>query len=527
MIQPQTQTQDYWVSQFTLAETDIEFLYSYFLETERPLKTEEMAYAIMDNRVTQEIHEVKRRLAGRTVYQPQKSYQVGDKLIFPALKFATGEVASTRSGYNPEQGEFTVVTIDIGGKTREFAANLSGNHILNEENEDLFVDLDSVDIQLLFDEYGAIVIEKLAVSLIKNPEFVRLGSLWLIKGLLTDINIGHLHLTEAILEMSNGGPLPSDQILAVLDLDPSIKPEVQTFSLNYALLQDDRFDEVAPKGKIAWFLRRMEPEGVREAPPRLVYKPIPYDRALLSPQLLMLERELDDEWSDVEPAAIMPPAVRLVLTYPHRVCGTLPVNAGTRPLLPLGLSPRHSIQLIDAQNGQIINAWVVQSGRYIYGLYDWYELHKLPVGGYLTLRPAHEPGSLLLDYDRRSERREWVRLATVIDNQLKFDLQRRSIGCHYDDLMIVGTDYSAAVDAMWRRVDTTQRQLSSLLAEIVPELARMNPQNTAHAKTIYSAINMVRRVPPAPIFAELVRHPAFRAMGDHYWQFDPTRWQRR
>jgi hypothetical protein len=36
---------------------------------------------------------------------------------------------------------------------------------------------------------------------------------------------------------------------------------------------------------------------------------------------------------------------------------------------------------------------------------------------------------------------------------------------------------------------------------------------------------MLKRLPPAPIFAELVRHPAFQPVGDHYWRFDSSRWQ--
>jgi hypothetical protein len=98
------------------------------------------------------------------------------------------------------------------------------------------------------------------------------------------------------------------------------------------------------------------------------------------------------------------------------------------------------------------------------------------------------------------------------------------VGCGYDDLMIVGTDVVSAIDALWRRAKTRQRSVASLLAEVFPELANLTPQNTVHAKTLYSALNMLRRVPPGPIFAELVRHPAFQPVGDHYWRFDPDRW---
>jgi hypothetical protein len=30
-------------------------------------------------------------------------------------------------------------------------------------------------------------------------------------------------------------------------------------------------------------------------------------------------------------------------------------------------------------------------------------------------------------------------------------------------------------------------------------------------------------VPPGPVFAELVKHPAFQPVGDHYWQFEAGR----
>jgi hypothetical protein len=141
------------------------------------------------------------------------------------------------------------------------------------------------------------------------------------------------------------------------------------------------------------------------------------------------------------------------------------------------------------------------------------------------LQPGPEPGVLSLGYDRRRAQREWVRLATAVDHRIQFELKRRSVSCGYDDLMIVGTDTIAAIDALWRRAESQQRTVASLLAEIFPQLAQLTPQNSVHAKTLYSALNMIRRVPPGPLFAELVRHPAFQPVGDHYWQFDKSRWQ--
>ncbi len=179
--------------------------------------------------------------------------------------------------------------------------------------------------------------------------------------------------------------------------------------------------------------------------------------------------------------------------------------------------------LVDEQSGEEIVAWVIQEHRYIFGLESWYEQNKIPVGGFITLKPGPETGVVLIDYDRRRPKREWIRLASVVDNQLAFELERRSVGCGYDDLLIVGTDFVAAVDALARRFESDQRSLNSLMTGIFPTLAKLNPQETVHTKTLYSALNMLRRVPPGPLFAELIKQPAFQPVGDHYWHYDRSR----
>jgi hypothetical protein len=160
------------------------------------------------------------------------------------------------------------------------------------------------------------------------------------------------------------------------------------------------------------------------------------------------------------------------------------------------------------------------------GLSAWYETNDLPVGGYLTLTPSGRPGKVYLDYSRRPKaRREWVRLGTISNGQLAFTLDKRNVGCDYDDLMIVGTEQSAAVDLLFRSGENQRRSLPALLAQIMPSLGESGPQNAVHAKTLYSAINMLRRTTPGAIFAELIRHPAFQTVGDQYWLFNPQKWQ--
>jgi hypothetical protein len=524
VIQLRTQTAAYWGPEFILKETDMEFISSFLLEIERPQTAEQLTKALMAQRVTAEKSEIERMLSGRTIYRPQNGYEVDEDLVFPAMEFTHGQVKSIREGFNPQHGRFNVIAVQINGKTREFAADLPIEHPLNTDTGELLDEVIDVDIDRLYVDYGVKVQEKLLKAMNQHQEYVRLGHQWFMKVLMADINIGHLHLTEAILEMNEGGPLAVDEILPHLDLDASIPPAVQEFSLNYYMLQDERFDEVAPVGKVAWFLRRLEPENVQAPPQRLIYPPVSYDRALISPQLAMLERELDDEWSDIE-AAITPQPVVFTLTYPHRLVGTIPLSSRIRPLFQASNSPRQRIVLLDEISNKPIQAWAVREYRYIYGLEAWYAEHEIPIGGFVHLKPGLDPGVVILSYDVRRPQREWMRLATVVDNRLHFELHRRTIGCGYDELMIVGTDVITAVDALWRRADSNSRSIASLLAEIFPPLAELTPQKTVHAKTLYSAINMLRRLPPGPLFAELIRQPAFQPVGDHYWRFDSSRWR--
>ncbi|RIK24182.1 MAG: hypothetical protein DCC51_01010 [Anaerolineae bacterium] len=518
MNQTQIQTAEFWESQFSLSDSDLEQIYNFFLETEKPQTILALAEVVIRHRVREQANELRRVMAGRTVYQPQRAYNVGEELVFPALKLAQGKVTGIRSGFNPDYGDFNVITVDIKGKSREFAADYHQPHPLNISNGVELTEQMAGDAENIRREHGGSVAEKIKESLADRDDFVNIDNKWFVKSLIADVNIGHLHLTEAILEVANGGPLTMAEIVPQLELDPGIDPEVQEFSLTRQMLIDGRFDQVSPNDLPQWFLRRMEPESVQSVPERLEYRPIPFDRALLTPQQVALEQELDDEWTGLPPVKVTGTAV-IPLSYPHRWAGTLPLNSKTMAIFNPDHSARQRFILIDDETNEEIPAWVVADGRYVSGLSNWYKENQIPVSGFIHLTPGPEQGIVMLGYDRRRPQREWVRLAVVKDNRLQFELVRRSIPCGYDDLLIVGTDVVTAVDAHARRAASMQMPLSSLLIEVFPSLAGLTPQNTVHAKTLYSAVNMLRRVPPGPLFAELIRNPGFKPVGDHYWQY--------
>ncbi len=65
-----------------------------------------------------------------------------------------------------------------------------------------------------------------------------------------------------------------------------------------------------------------------------------------------------------------------------------------------------------------------------------------------------------------------------------------------------------------------------LTSQVFRELAKVNPQASVHAKSLYSAVNVIRRLPPGPIFAELVTHSYYEHVGDLYWKLNESEWKR-
>jgi hypothetical protein len=221
---------------------------------------------------------------------------------------------------------------------------------------------------------------------------------WFPRDLLMEANIGHMNLAEAVLDMMGGGPMLTEQILNDIGGLGKAPMALQVFSMNFALNKDDRFDEVGPAGEVLWHLTRLEPEEVQKTPPMLRYTPIEYDRSGLTPSLLMLEADLDDEHSNIPPADDLE-AVTITLAYPHRRLGTLPLSLRTATVFPTARqTPRVSFTLIDGQDGEEYPAWVVRKERYVFGLAKFYRKHKLPVGAYVTVRKSDQAGKVVVDF---------------------------------------------------------------------------------------------------------------------------------
>jgi hypothetical protein len=521
LIERKTRNPAYWGDEFTVTPDDIQYLSTLLLDDELPRSAEELGQALVLHRCRQEKTLIERAMSKGTLYQPKHSYEIGSRVVFPALSYRIGEVTGVRPGYNPEYSAFQVIQVQFEeGEVREFASQLTSDHPLNREAQtdvDMDGDAGQHSSEELAAQYGAQVGQALKKHFESDADFVRLAGKWFRRDLLVEVHIGHLNLAEAVLDVAGGGPLPTEALLGDLELPKEITPQLRVFSLNHVLQEDDRFDEVGPAGDVLWFLRRLEPEGVQSVPPHLQYQPIDYDPALLTSEMLALERTLNDEWSDQDSPGDVSEPVTVVLTHPHWRSGTLPLTSLLAQVFPTGRTERIRFTFVEGNTGVEMPGWVVRDGRYVYGLREWYEANAIPAGAYLELERGKKPGEVVLHPRSHRPRREWIRVALAMEGRLAFEMRKKLIACEYDELMIVGEENAVVTEMLWTRVHDARTQINELIDQIFPELAKLSPQGTVHAATLYSAVNVTRRTPPGPLLAALVSSGMYAPVGDNYW----------
>ena len=508
---------DYW-KKLEITKQDIEFLHNHLFEIETPLSTRELIDALIHERYRAENLAVqKRREEGGKKYLPKDAYQPGDELVFPGLEWKHGKVSGKRSGTNPVLGEFDVLTVEMeDGKERLFASKLEV-HSLNEEPDT--TEGEDFGPEEVLRLNGPALDKKLETTLKDDEEIVQIAGRWFPRALLIDINVGHLNLAEAVLDLSGGEPLPTDALLKDVALPEGENPKLAEFSLNLALQEDERFDEVGPAGEVLWCLHRLEPEGVREVPLYLMYSEMEYDRTVLSEEMLHLEKQLDDELSDIEfEESDGLGDVTISLIYPHLRAGTLPLSSRVQLLFPTAYeAPRVRFTLVDGKTDKRFPGWVVREHKYVYGLADFYKENELMPGSLVSIRKGENPGEVIVEAKSYRSTKDWLRTAIIgTDGVVVFAMLKQSVSAEFNERMAIATPAFETVDLIWSK--PSKRTFEKLVENLVREMSKLTPQGHVHAQELYSAVNLVRRMPPAPLLAVLETDPKISHVGDLHFK---------
>ena len=509
---------DYWKT-LEITKQDVEILHTYLFEAEAPLTARELTSVLIEARIKMEIDaERKKRESGGKIYTPNARFSIGDDIVFPGLSWAKGKVMTTRPGRNPEVGEFDVVTVEMeDGASRLFASALV-NHILNTVSAESSETSD-LNMEAVFREHGAELEKRIVTAFSNDDELVKIAGRWFPRGLLVDINEGQLNLAEAVLDMAQGEPKPASVLLKDIELPEGLNPKLAEFSLNYALRSDPRFDEVGSAGEVLWCLRRLEPNGVSEPPSFLQHEKIDYDRSALDESMLKLEAQLDDELSEENTIGHKNiQEVTISLIYPHLRAGTLPISNRTRSLFPTAYeSPHIRFTLVDARSGIKMPGWVVREYGYVFGLREWYKSHQLMPGSLVAVRRGQKPGEVMVEAKTQRAAKDWVRTLIVgADGGLVFAMLKQSITAEFNDRMAIYVSDFKVLDPLWDK----KRSFEDLVVTVMRELTKLNPQGHVHAQELYAAVNLFRRIPPAPLFALLASQPRFIHVGDLHFRLE-------
>lgn len=514
--------EDYW-EKLEIASRDVEAIHAHLFEAETPLTAAELVPVLVQSRIGAEkdLREAQRLAAGR-VYLPKEDYSSDDEVVFPALDWARGRVTGSRAGVNPQVGSFQVITVEMeNGAERLFAACLP-IHALNDDAGDGMAAGGNA-VEEIVGDYGERLEKKLEAAFQDDPSLVQIAGRWFPRGLLVDVGPGQLNLAEAVLDMAQGEPQPTAALLKDVELPSGINPKLAEFSLNHALQDDERFDEVGPAGQILWCLRRLEPEGVREVPSFLRYTRIDHDPAVLDEAMRKVEAQLDDELSEQAPAIAERKDIKEItisLIYPHLRAGTLPLSERTKAMFPTAYeSPRVRFTLVDARSGVKMPAWVVRKHGYVFGLREWYKSHQLMPGSLVSVRRGQKPGEVIVEARTQRSSKDWIRTLIVgADGGLVFAMLKQPITAEFNDRMAIYIPDFHALDPLWEK----KRPFDELAASVMREVTKLTPQGHVHAQELYAAINLVRRVPPAPLFALLASQPRFVHVGDLHYRLDES-----
>lgn len=514
-------SQDYWRN-LQITPDDINYLTSILFENEEPLSIEGLTYNFIQHRlaILEKQSAAEQNQRGE-IYYPRDLWHVGDKLQFGQLNWKTGTVNSVREGNNPVVGDFKVMHVLMDdGSEKDFAANLS-NHPLNDVD---FTEkmMDHLDLDQVMAQFGANIKSKLKQTLVAQRDLVRIGFTWFPKSLLIDIGKGQLNLVEAILDSQDGGPNSTPDLINQLDLPISENPKLLEFSVNYALQEDPRFDEVGTSGNFSWFLRRLEPAEVLEVPLYLKSETTLHLADNLPLSTVRMIADLNDELTydqDISEELNKAKSAEIALIYPHWRAGSLPLTTVTSTVIPTALeTERVMFNFKDDQTGETFKAWVDRPHFYITGLRDWYIQQNLIPGSIVELFSTEDPAVVRIRPQKKRTNKEWLKTLLIgADGGFVIALLRQQVFAGFDERMAVAIPDEQALDNLWRERQNKMPNLRNDVTRMLGELAKLNQQRHVHFVDLYAAINLIRRVSPQELLLTLSSNNGFVHVGDNYY----------
>jgi hypothetical protein len=135
------------------------------------------------------------------------------------------------------------------------------------------------------------------------------------------------------------------------------------------------------------------------------------------------------------------------------------------------------------------------------------------------VREGHKPGEVIVEAKTQRSSKDWIRTLIVgADGGLVFAMLKQPITAEFNDRMAIYVADFHSLDPLWEK----KRPFVAQVVDVMRELTKVNPQGHVHAQELYAAINLVRRVPPAPLLATLATEPRFVHVGDLHFRLEES-----
>ena len=102
----------------------------------------------------------------------------------------------------------------------------------------------------------------------------------------------------------------------------------------------------------------------------------------------------------------------------------------------------------------------------------------------------------------------WTQIGS--EGRADIQLRKQEISCEYDEQMVIGAEKSEELAKLRSLHGATS--LPDLVFEVFSDLAGLS--GSVNAKTVYSAVNVIRRVTPEPVFAALAADERLERLPD-------------
>jgi len=142
-------------------------------------------------------------------------------------------------------------------------------------------------------------------------------------------------------------------------------------------------------------------------------------------------------------------------------------------------------------------------------------------GALIRVRRGGQPGEVRIEALTHRSIRDWVRTVIVgADGGLVFALLKQQVSAELNDRMALAVPDPAAVDAARDQATRSRVSFADLTRNLMRELTKLSPQGHVHIQELYAGINIMRRVPPAPLMALLATHSEYVHVGDLHFRLD-------